>query len=92
MRSRCCWRGFPVQGWGREDQAPVFGGVVEGEGFLTGGESEAEGVLVGAAEEVRGGLGESGAMGANDEFLGGEVDGAGVGCQLRSELRWGGLK
>lgn len=40
-------------------------------------------MFVGAAEEVRGGLRESGAMGANDEFLGGEVVGAEVSCQLR---------
>lgn len=37
---------------------------------------------VGAAEEVRGGLRESGAMGANDELLGGEVVGAEVSYQL----------
>jgi len=68
----------PGQGGWRKDQAPVFSGVVEGQRFLTGGESEAEGVFVGAAEEVRGGLRKSGAMGANDEFLGGEVVGAEV--------------
>jgi len=72
---------MPGQGWWRKDQAPVFGGVVEGQGFLPAGESEAERVFVGAAEEVGGGLRKSGAMGANDKFLCGEVVSAKVECQ-----------